>query len=259
MTRVLYDKEMAPWYDELYVKNINTKKEIEFLDKIFKKHKVKKVLDVGCGTGRHSIPLKKLGYEVTGIDSSKSMLDHAKKKSEEQKIEIPFHIMDMRKIKLKQKFDAAIIMFTSFTYMYRNKDIINSLSSIRKVLKRGGILLIDVSNLWSKISTGKFKKETKKIIKKGNKKLEIIYKNEIDPNNPIVYLSGTFRRYEGKRKLPVKRDKKPRKLRIFSPDTFDMFFRLTGFKTLGFYGDYDIKTKLSKKYNRRLIVLAKKI
>jgi len=259
MVGALYGKEMAPWYDELYVNLLSTKEEIEFLDKIFKKYKIRKVLDIACGTGRHSIALKKLGYEVTGIDLSKSMIKYAKNKASSLGLKIPFYVMDMRNIKIRRKFDAAIIMYTSFTYMYRNEDIIDSLMSIKNILRRGGILLIDVVNFWSKISRGNFKRKTKNTIRKGNKKLEIIYKNEIDAINPIVYLSGIFKRYIGNKKLPIKIDRKPRELRIFTPDEFDLFFRLTGFKTLEFYGNYNIKTKLSKNNNRRLISLAKKL
>ena len=257
MTEALYNKDMAPWYDELYVKFLRTEKEVLFLDKVFKKHRVKSVLDIACGTGRHSIALKRLGYEVTGIDLSAPMIEYARKKSKEAGLVIPFHKMDMRKIKLKKKFDAVVILFTSFCYMNRNQDIIDSLNSIRKVLKKNGILIIDVHNFWSKMVENRFKKETKDIVKKGSNKMEIHYKNYLDKVHPLVYLSGSFRRFEGKRRLPLVKDKEPRALRIFTPDEFDLLFRLTGFKASEFYGNFDIKAKLSEN-NKRLIVLAKK-
>ena len=64
----LYSKEMAEWYDEMYCDEETTQKQIKFLNKIFKKHNIKSVLDIACGTGRHALELKKLGYDVAGLD-----------------------------------------------------------------------------------------------------------------------------------------------------------------------------------------------
>jgi 2-polyprenyl-3-methyl-5-hydroxy-6-metoxy-1,4-benzoquinol methylase len=71
---------MKKWYEELftnfaktYDKEIftqGTRAEVDFIEREISRDRKKKMLDVGCGTGRHAIELAKRGYKVTGIDLS---------------------------------------------------------------------------------------------------------------------------------------------------------------------------------------------
>lgn len=66
----------APKYkDEVFVKN--TEAEIEFVIEELKLPPGHRILDMGCGTGRHSIELAKRGYKITGVDWSSGMLGEA--------------------------------------------------------------------------------------------------------------------------------------------------------------------------------------
>jgi len=255
----LYSDEMAWWYDELYVPQKVTKKQVKFLDSIFKKHRVKKVLDIACGAGRHATLLRKLGYKVVGIDLSKNMLKLAKQKAKNEKLKILFHLMDMKNIKLKEKFDAAIIMFSSFMYNITNEHVIKTMNSVNKILKKKGIIIIDIMFTWSFIVNKKFKYRFKETMKRKNLKMLIDNKHKFDPLNLIMVSTSTYKRFKNKQSLKKIIEFK-RTLRSFTPNEFDLLFRLTGFKTLNFYGKFDIKSKLSKKkLNNRLIVVGMKI
>ena len=82
---------MKQWYEELFENFAQTYDaeeftkgtvgECDFIEKESNYNKSIKILDIGCGTGRHSIELSKRGYSVTGIDLSESQLQHAKKES----------------------------------------------------------------------------------------------------------------------------------------------------------------------------------
>ena len=82
------------WYEDLYEDYgksyeeepfVNgTEGEVDFLEKELEFNKDKKILDIGCGTGRHSLELGKRGYNVTGIDLSESMINQAKRKRKER-------------------------------------------------------------------------------------------------------------------------------------------------------------------------------
>ena len=75
---------MKQWYEKLFENyglkydeegfTIGTVGECDFIEKEIEFNKQTRILDIGCGTGRHSIELTKRGYQVTGIDLSKSML-----------------------------------------------------------------------------------------------------------------------------------------------------------------------------------------
>jgi len=91
---------MKQWYEELfenYAKTYErenfttgTSAEVDFIEKEMHHRKNARILDVGCGTGRHAIELAKRGYSVVGIDLSESMLAHARKKAEAEKVSVLF-------------------------------------------------------------------------------------------------------------------------------------------------------------------------
>jgi 2-polyprenyl-3-methyl-5-hydroxy-6-metoxy-1,4-benzoquinol methylase len=111
---------MKQWYEELFenygVKYDNesftkgTVGECDFIEKEIKFNKSKRILDIGCGTGRHSIELSKRGYTVTGIDLSESQLKQARFKSSQQNLEIEFQKQDARIFNFSEEFDLVIML-----------------------------------------------------------------------------------------------------------------------------------------------------
>jgi 2-polyprenyl-3-methyl-5-hydroxy-6-metoxy-1,4-benzoquinol methylase len=109
-----------PWYESLF-ENYGEKYdnesftqgtigECDFIENELKSNKSLRILDVGCGTGRHSIELSKRGYKITGIDLSKSQLARAKKKAEENNLKIDFEKQDARNLTFSGEFDVAIML-----------------------------------------------------------------------------------------------------------------------------------------------------
>jgi len=84
--------------------------ECDFIEQELNHNKSLKILDVGCGTGRHSIELTKRGYSVTGIDFSESQLASAREKAEKENLKIDFQKHDARNLPFDKQFDFAIIL-----------------------------------------------------------------------------------------------------------------------------------------------------
>jgi SAM-dependent methyltransferase len=84
--------------------------ESDFIEKELNFNKSLKILDVGCGTGRHSIELSKRGYSVTGIDLSESQLSKAREKAISNDLKIDFLKYDARDLPFENEFDAAIML-----------------------------------------------------------------------------------------------------------------------------------------------------
>jgi 2-polyprenyl-3-methyl-5-hydroxy-6-metoxy-1,4-benzoquinol methylase len=111
---------MKQWYEELFenyadsydreVYTKGTSGEVDFFEKEAGFNKSLKILDVGCGTGRHSIELASRGYDVTGIDLSESQLAKARKVAAERNLNIPFLRTDARDFNFHGKFDFAIMI-----------------------------------------------------------------------------------------------------------------------------------------------------
>lgn len=84
--------------------------ECDFIEKELSYDKSLKILDVGCGTGRHSVELARRGYNITGIDLSESMLEKAREKAKSDNLEIKFLKHDARNLPFNNDFDAAIML-----------------------------------------------------------------------------------------------------------------------------------------------------
>jgi|Deesub1362A_J573_1020465.scaffolds.fasta_scaffold00326_37 SAM-dependent methyltransferase len=111
--------------------------------KKFSKGKIKCILDVGCGTGNHSIRFAERGYQVVGIDLSDVMIKQAKRKVRGRSLPVKFFVKDMRNFNLKKKFDAVICLFGTLGYCIRDNEIIATLRKIRDHLKPQGLFIFD--------------------------------------------------------------------------------------------------------------------
>jgi len=121
--------------------------ECDFIEKELTFDKTLKLLDVGCGTGRHSIELSKRGYSVTGVDLSASQLARAKEKAEKEGLEIDFLRYDARKLPFENAFDAAIMLCEgAFPLMETDEMNFEILSSVTKSLKKPGKLIFTTLN-----------------------------------------------------------------------------------------------------------------
>src|SRR5260370_41240685 len=84
MSGVVFGADYANAYDVLY-QDKDYASECDLIERVFAEYaagrRVKGVLDLGCGTGGHAVPLAERGYEVVGVDRSAEMLRHAVERS----------------------------------------------------------------------------------------------------------------------------------------------------------------------------------
>lgn len=110
--------------------------ECDFLEKEINFNKSIKILDVGCGTGRHSIELTKRGYNITGIDLSENMINKAKEKAAKENLQINFQIHDAMNLPFNKEFDVAIMMCEgAFPLMETDEMNFLILQNVSKALK----------------------------------------------------------------------------------------------------------------------------
>jgi len=110
--------------------------ECDFIENEIQHDKSLKILDVGCGTGRHAIELTKRGYTVTGIDLSKAQLDRARQKAAHLNLSIDFQEQDARKLSFTNEFDIAIMLCEGgFALMETDEMNYAILESVTKALK----------------------------------------------------------------------------------------------------------------------------
>ncbi|GAF83401.1 unnamed protein product, partial [marine sediment metagenome] len=105
------------------------------------------VLDLGCGIGRHSITLAKMGLNVTGIDYIKNLIVSARNKANRLKANhLRFVHADCRNINLGQKFNAIICLYDVIGTYADNSENVKILNNIFTHLKLNGRVLLSVMN-----------------------------------------------------------------------------------------------------------------
>jgi len=103
------------------------------------------VLDLGCGPGRHTLPLADAGLHVTAVDTSPSLLRQLASRRAGRAIEIVQ--ADMREFVRESAFDLVVVMWTSFGYFDDEDDHRRVLANIRQSLGPDGRLVLDLVGL----------------------------------------------------------------------------------------------------------------
>jgi len=148
---------MKQWYESLFenyglkydneIFTQGTSGECDFIESEIAYDKNLKILDIGCGTGRHSIELTKRGYHVTGIDFSDSQLRRAREKAAEQQLIIDFQKHDARRLPFSNEFDLAIMLCEgAFPLMETDEMNFQILQNAANSLKPGGKLIFTTLN-----------------------------------------------------------------------------------------------------------------
>lgn len=143
----------AAVYDALY-KEKDYEGECDLIERILAEHGApgrRRILDLGCGTGSHVLPLARRGHEMTGVDRSPGMLAGAKAKAAELSlpagVAVPgFLEGDVRSVEVGRRFEAVLMMFAVLGYQYENADLLATLTTVRRHLEPGGIFMFDVWN-----------------------------------------------------------------------------------------------------------------
>jgi len=247
-SRALYTK-LAKYYD--FLAPSTTKQECVFLDKIFKKFgngQIQKVLDLGCGTGRHAVLLQKMDYRVTGIDLSDQMLNLARKKSPES----TFLKMDFCFPKFKRNFfDASICMWSTIGYILDEKKFREFVKNIAKVTKK--IFVLSLTNHEKDDFQSDEKSEKVILIPDGKIKVTIIRH----------YNGETGIREEKYKYFILEKEKMTKlfdknKLRLWKIEEIKRLL-LPEFEILNIYGDYSAETHFDiRKSDKKIIVCRKK-
>lgn len=117
------------------------------------------VLDLCCGPGRFSIAMARRGFTVTGVDRTEYLLSMAGRRASLEDVSVEWVLEDMRSFIRSDCFDLVLCMFTSFGYFEKHEENMKVLNNIRKSLKKGGKLLIELmgkevlASIFSPIST----------------------------------------------------------------------------------------------------------
>jgi ubiquinone/menaquinone biosynthesis C-methylase UbiE len=105
------------------------------------------VLEIGCGSGRITIPIARVGADITGIDNSEGLLKVAREKLDNIKTlagNIELINADMRDFSIDKKFNLVIIPYRAFLHMHTVEDQKKTLNNIRQHMAPGAHLIMNM-------------------------------------------------------------------------------------------------------------------
>jgi SAM-dependent methyltransferase len=142
---LLFENYAQKYDKECYVQG--TIGECDFIEQELSFDKYSRIIDVGCGTGRHSIELTKRGYNVTGVDLSENQIKRAREKAREAGVPIDFQIQDARNLSFDGEFDLAIMLCEGgFSLMETDEMNFQILQNATRALKDKGKLIFTALN-----------------------------------------------------------------------------------------------------------------
>ena len=187
-----------------------------------------RILDVGCGTGGHSLEWARRGVSCTGVDLSPAMIAIAERKSTALAVGArpQWLVGDARSFEAEGVFDVATMMFAVLGYMSSNDDVLAALQNIRRHLRPGGLFVFDC---WYGPAVLSVRPEDRVRLVNGEGTQTIrAASTAIDSLRHLAHV--TFRlwtiggdRYHGYAE-------EVHAMRYFFPQEIDLLLRMTGFK-----------------------------
>ena len=185
------------------------------------------VLDVPCGFGRHSIPLARAGYRVTGADRSQALLGDARRRVQGERWPKWVHA-DYRDLPMPDaSFDLVVNLFSSLGYLGDEEDA-RALAEFRRVLRPDGRLVIETMHRDRLVRV--FAEQDWKLLGEGRLLLE---QRTFDPAAGVVQMTQTIVPTDGAR------ESRTMSLRVYTATGLCAMLERAGFTETRCYGDFD--------------------
>jgi SAM-dependent methyltransferase len=147
-----YYGHLAYYRDLLFERNRHivetTKRQVDFVEfalRTYAPHKVREVLDVACGNGRHILELTRRGYNCTGLDYTPEQVQMARARAKREGLSVKLLQSDATKLKYENRFDVALALFILFI-LPDDDSVLMCLRQVHRALKPGGIMVCNIAN-----------------------------------------------------------------------------------------------------------------
>lgn len=225
---MVFEAGMAEIYDLIY-RDKDYEGETDFIESIFRNFAskpVKSILEGGCGTGGHALPLAKRGYDVTGIDTSADMVRYARDKAKKARLDISYRTADLRRFELNRKFDSCLLMFSVVGYLTRTDELLQTLARVKNHLKKGSLFVFD---FWNGLAVLRSlpSERVKEVADKGRKIVRTA-KPELDSFNHLCHVH--YRILVFQNEVLSKEINETHTVRYFFPQELIHYLEESGFK-----------------------------
>ena len=211
----------------------------------------KRLLDIGCGTGKSALGLSQLGFQVTGVDFSESMLDVARTKPGADAVN--FVLADIRELPELGPFDVATTMGEPLIHLSRDSELEDSFRGVARSLEPGGLFIFDLPTAGYADRLSKWR-----VIDDGGD-VVVLWRGapRDDGDHAVDVTVDTFTKVDDEN---WHRTSETLPCYYFSPEQVERALRAAGFKTETVYGLYQgvLQESVDEELHRKSIVIARK-
>lgn len=192
------------------------------------------VLELGCGTGRISIPMAEAGFQVTGVDAFANMLDGARKKSDR----VEWIEADIRTLNLGKTFPCIIMPYESLDLFLDLEDAEKVLAGVKQHLQADGRFIFDLRHFSLRYVEGVLQEQTPRFDRAfpypyGEGEVTTLYVEDYDFETQVYTERMIFHLPDGKEIIEDFNH------RIYFPKEIEAILKYNGFAIDCRFGDFD--------------------
>ncbi|MBI4341894.1 MAG: class I SAM-dependent methyltransferase [Candidatus Omnitrophica bacterium] len=223
----------------------NTDVECDFIESCLKQYGppgASKLLDIGCGSGRHLLELAKRNYRMTGVDLSPEMIAYVAEEAKREQRSVTVSVDDLRRLTITGTFDAAFCFMDTFRFLLTNDEIKAHFQAVAKRLAPGGLYLLDfwVPRQWDQVGSEIHQWEQTA----DDTTVRVFYLQHPETIDPITQT------FEDELVFEVQEDGRTQEIRggrtrtrLILPQEFAVLVEHSGvFELLGTHGEFDLAT-----------------
>lgn len=225
----VFDASYADNYDALYSdKNYAGECDLVATAAQAQGVEVSSILDIGCGTGGHSLEWARRGKTCTGVDMSPSMIDRAREKSAglPDNARPAWIVGDAQSFEAPGQYDAATMMFAVLGYMNSNDEVLAALTNVRKHLRPGGLFAFDC--WYGPAVLGQRPEERIRVVDTASGQTIRAASTTVDSFAHLAHVKFRLWAISGERYAGYTEE--THSMRYFFPQELDLLLRMTGFE-----------------------------
>jgi SAM-dependent methyltransferase len=221
----------------------NTELECDFIEACLKAHgpsQASRLLDIGCGAGRHMRTLSKRGYSMMGVDVCHEMVSYVEEEARKAKLKMSVYVDDLRCLTITGTYDLAFCFMDTFRFLLTNEQIADHLRAVAKLLVPGGVYLTDfwVPSRWDQIASEIHQWEQAE----ADTTVRVFYLQHPDSIDPITQTFEdelVFEVHEAGKTQEIRGG--PTRTRLIMPQEFQALVSGSGvFDILSTHGEFDL-------------------
>ena len=219
-----------------------------------------RVLDIGCGAGRHLLEFARRGYEATGLDLRPEMVKFVKAQARAEGVRVDVSVGDLRDMTLQGSHELAFCLMDTFRFLLTNEEIVAHLQEVGRHLIDGGLYVTDfwIPTKWDQIANEIYQWEQTE----GDTKVRVFYvqhPESVDPISQTFEDELVFAVEEGESSQEIRGGRT--RTRLLMPQEFRALVATSGaFEIVGTFSEFDIDTPFSAtNLTWRMVTVLKKI